>query len=328
MNKFNPAKNPQLSVKVREFLNALNAAGGPGLETLSPAAAREVLVGAQQASPMELPACDVEEKRIIESGIEVLFYVVRSKNVATPSLGQLAPAFIFVHGGGWVLGDFGTHERFVRDLVAKSGYTAIFVEYSRSPEVKYPTALNEIYAATEWLREHGGTLGIDSSRLAIVGNSAGGNMAASTALRVQHQQAPQFKCQVLFWPVTNADFETQSYEEFESGYFLTRAMMKWFWNSYTENTMQQSEVYASPLRASIEQLEGLPPTLVQVAGADVLRDEGIAYARKLDTAGVDVTLVRYDQLIHDYGLLNALSTLPAVQDALDQASSFLKKYLG
>jgi len=239
----------------------------------------------------------------------------------------ILPAFMFVHGGGWILGDFPTHERFVRDLVADSGFTAVFVNYTPSPEAHYPTAINEIYAATRWVAEHGAEIKVDGKRLAIVGNSVGGNMTAAAALMAKDKGRPNLKCQIMLWPVTDANFETESYHEYADGYFLSRAMMMWFWDAYAPDDAQRHEIYASPLQATLEQLKGLPPTLLQVAGNDVLRDEGLAYARKLDLAGVDVTVVRYENLIHDYGLLNAISQVPAVRDALHQAAEMLKKHL-
>jgi len=160
-----------------------------------------------------------------------------------------------------------------------------------------------------------------------VGNSVGGYMTAAVALMAKHKGGPEFKCQVMLWPVTDANFDTKSYHEYAEGYFLSRAMMKWFWDAYAPDHTQRREIYASPLQANMGQLKGLPPTLIQVAGNDVLRDEGLAYARKLDEAGVNVTVVRYENLIHDYGLLNAISQVPAVRDALHQTAEMLKKHL-
>jgi acetyl esterase len=269
-----------------------------------------------------LPPCDVEEKMISQDGVEVRLSIVRPAGSKV-----VLPGFIFVHGGGWILGDFPTHERFVRDLVVDSGFTAIFPNYTPSPEAHYPAAINEIHAAAKWVAAHGDEIKVDGKRLAIVGNSVGGNMTAAVALMAKDKGGPEFKCQVILWPVTDANFETESYREYAEGYFLSRAMMQWFWDAYAPDHERRGEIYASPLRASVEQLKGLPPTLIQVAGNDVLRDEGLAYGRKLDSAGVDVTLVRYENLIHDYGLLNAISQVPAVRDALHQTAEMLKRYL-
>jgi len=318
----NPAQNPKVDHRVREFLKALNSGGGKPIETLTPAQARKVLVDAQASVRLTLPACDIEAKTIAQDGLKVSLTIVRPAGSKA-----VLPAFIFVHGGGWILGNFPTHERFVRDLVADSGFTAVFVNYTPSPEAHYPTAINEIYAATRWVAEHGAEIQVDGKRLAIVGNSVGGNMTAVAALMAKHKSGPKLKCQIMLWPVTDANFETESYHEYADGYFLSRAMMMWFWDAYAPDDAQRREIYASPLQATLEQLKGLPPTLIQVAGNDVLRDEGLAYARKLDLAGLDVTAVRYENLIHDYGLLNAISQVPAVRDALHQAAEMLKKHL-
>ena len=211
--------------------------------------------------------------------------------------------------------------------MAGSGAAAVFVNYTPSPEARYPVAINQAYAATKWVAEHGEEINVDGKRLAVVGNSVGGNMAAVVSLMAKDRGAPEIKFQVLMWPVTDANFETASYHQFAEGHFLTRNMMKWFWDNYTTDPKQRQDTYASPLQATTEQLRDLPPALVQTAEMDVLRDEGEAYARKLDAAGVDVTVVRYNGLIHDYGLLNALSQVPGVRSAILQASEELKKRL-
>jgi acetyl esterase/lipase len=320
--KVGPAENPKVERHARAFLKALNSSGGKPLETMSPADARQVLVGAQASAKVELAPCDIEERKIKEDGIDVPITIVRPAG-----LKQKGPVFMFFHGGGWILGDFPTHERFVRDLVADCGFTAVFVNYTPSPEAHYPTAINQAYAATKWVAENGDEINVDGKTLAIVGNSAGGNMTAVVALMAKDKGGPALKCQILFWPVTDANFETASYNQYDEGYFLTKPMMKWMWDAYTTDPKQRREIYASPLQATTEQLEGLPPAMLQTAGNDVLRDEGEAYARKLDEAGVDVTAVRYDGLIHDYGLLNALSEVPAVRDAIHQAAEMLRKHL-
>jgi acetyl esterase len=318
----NPAQNPKVEHRIREFLTALNSSGGKPIETLTPAEARKVLVDAQASVRLDLPACDIEMKTIAQDGLKVSLTIVRPAGSKA-----ILPAFMFVHGGGWILGDFPTHERFVRDLVSDSGFTAVFVNYTPSPEAHYPTAINEIYAATKWVTEHGAEIKVDGKRLAIVGNSVGGNMTAAVALMANVKGGPELKCQIMLWPVTDANFETESYHEYADGYFLSRAMMMWFWDAYAPDKTKRREIYASPLQATPEQMKGLPPTLIQVAGNDVLREEGLAYARKLDGAGVDITVVRYENLIHDYGLLNAISQVPAVRDALHQTAEMLKRHL-
>ncbi len=313
---------PSAERTTQKFLDGLNGSGGPPMESLTPAAARAVLTKAQSSADVSLRPADVRLHTITVDGQPLELTIVRPAGVA-----HILPVFMFFHGGGWVLGDFPTHERFIRDLVAESGAAAVYVAYTPSPEAVYPTAINQAYAATKWIAEHGQEINVDGSRLAVVGNSVGGNMATVVALRAALERGPQIRFQVLFWPVTDARFETASYSEFESDHFLTRPMMKWFWDNYTKDAARRNEVYASPLRASLEQLKDLPPALVQTAELDVLRDEGESYARKLNQAGVEVIAVRVNGMIHDFGLLNALSGVPAVQAALRQAAMELKRRL-
>ena len=306
--------------QVQSFLDALASGGGKPIETLSPVDARAVLVSAQQGA--KLPAADVSQKTIEVDGQALHLTVVKSRGNK-----EKLPVFMFFHGGGWVLGDYPTHERFVRDLVADSGAAAVFVNYTPSPETHFPVAINQAYAATKWVAEHGDQINVDGKRLAVVGNSVGGNMAAVVALMAKAKGTPAIRSQVLFWPVTNASFENASYDQFQDGYFLTKDMMKWFWDAYTQDPAERQSIYASPLLATTEQLNDLPPALVITAENDVLRDEGEAYARKLDAAGVDVVETRYQGMIHDFGLLNALSALPATRAALHQASEELRSRL-
>lgn len=316
------AGSPGVEHNTQAFLQALEAGGGKPLETLSPQDARAVLVGAQASVKVDLSGVSVSEKTIQASGQSIPLTIVRPEGVQ----GEL-PVFMFFHGGGWVLGDYPTHARLIRDLVVNSGAVAVYVGYTPSPEAQYPTAIDQAYAATRWVGEHGKEIQVDSSRLAVAGNSVGGNMAAVVALKAKEAGTPKLRFQLLLWPVTDANLETASYNQFAQGHFLTKPLMKWFWDNYTTDPKQRAERFASPLQATTEQLKGLPPALVQTAEFDVLRDEGEAYARKLDAAGVTVTAVRYNGMIHDYGLLNPLAHIPAVQAALRQAGAELKQHL-
>jgi acetyl esterase/lipase len=316
------ATDPAIEIQTRTFLKGLNTSGGKPMETLLPAEARKVLEGAQGSVNVDISGVDVSEKTINEDGLSIKLFIVRPSGLK----GNL-PAFMFFHGGGWVIGDFSTHKRFIRDLVINSGSVAIHVEYSRSPEARYPVALNECYAATKWIAAHGSEIDVDGKRLAVVGNSVGGNLAAAVALMSKDKKGPELKLQVLFWPVTDASFETVSYNQFANDRFLTKNMMKWFWDNYIPDLSQRAHIYASPLRASVEQLKGLAPALVQTAENDVLRDEGEAYARKMNESGVHVSAVRYQGMIHDYGLLNPLAHIPEVQSALLYAGAELKRAL-
>ncbi|AEF46061.1 alpha/beta hydrolase domain-containing protein [Serratia sp. AS12] len=313
---------PAAQKDIRVFLDALNAGGGKPMEQMKPKEARKVLEGAQSSVEVPLYEVEISEKTIHVEGQDVLLHLVRPARVK-----EALPVFMFFHGGGWVLGDFPTHERLVRDLVHSSGAAAVFVNYTPSPEAHYPTAINQAYAATEWVAEYGEKINVDGSRLAVVGNSVGGNMAAAVSLMAKEKGTPALRSQILLWPVTHASFDTDSYHQYAEGHFLTRNMMKWFWDNYTTDKALRKEIYASPLNASLEQLKGLPPALVQTAELDVLRDEGEAYARLLNAAGVEVTSTRYNGLIHDYGLLNPIAHVPAVHSAIHQAGRALKHYL-
>ena len=314
--------DPQVFTEVRSFLKALNSGDGKPLEQLSVADARGVLVGAQKSVEVNYSGIEESEKVISQNGLKVKIHITKPKGAKAD-----APVFIFIHGGGWVLGDYPTHRRLVRDLVVASGAVAVFPDYTPSPEAQYPVAINEIYAATQWVSENGKEIGVNGKNLAVVGNSVGGNMTAAITLMAKDKKGPHIKLQVLLWPVTDANFETESYNSFANGRFLTKNMMKWFWDNYLPDNNKRKEIYASPLQASLDQLKDLPPALVQTAENDVLRDEGEAYARKLNEAGVPVTLTRYSGLIHDYGLLNPIANVPAVQTAIEQAAVVIKSTL-
>lgn len=314
------ASLPGVEHQTASFLKAIE--GGKPIEQMTPQEARAVLVGAQSGGKVKLAPADVSEKTVNLDGKPVKLTIVRPAGAK-----GILPVFMFFHGGGWVLGDYPTHERLVRDLVAGSGAVAVFVNYTPSPEAGYGVAINEAYAATRWVAEHGAQIGVDGKRLAVAGNSVGGNMAAVISLMAKQKGAPALRSQVLLWPVTDANFDTPSYQQFADGHFLTRNMMTWFWDNYTQDVNARREIYASPLQASVEQLTGLPPTLIQTAEFDVLRDEAEAYGRKLDAAGVAVKTVRYNGMIHDFGLLNVLSEVPAVRSALEQAAQELKQRL-
>ena len=303
------------------FLDRLAARDGKPLEQLSPLEVRRMFSEIQSGALIDRTTTEVATRTIsVDQGI-VTLTVVRPAG----AVGVL-PAFMFFHGGGWVFGDFPTHERMVRDLVAESATAAVYVDYDRSPEARYPAAIHQAYAATRWVAEHGREIGLDGRRLGVVGNSAGGNLAAVVSLMAKDRGAPVITFQVLFCPITNAAFDTASYDEFADGYFLTRTMMQWFWASYTD-PRERLQVYASPLQARTERLQEVPPALILTAEMDVVRDEGESYARALDRAGVDVTAIRYNGMIHDFALLNALSDVPSARSALLHASTQLKRRL-
>ncbi|MBD8250495.1 alpha/beta hydrolase [Pantoea agglomerans] len=316
-----PTENsPQPTAGVAAFLKALNSGSGKPIEQLSVKDARAVLTGAQKGA--ELPPAQISQKIITVQGKPLTLTIVKPEHASST-----LPVFMFFHGGGWVLGDFPTHERLVRDMVNASGAAAVFVNYQPSPEAHFPVAITQAYEATKWVAEHGAEIGVDGKRLALVGNSVGGNMVAAVALQAKQFKTPAIRYDVMLWPVTDARFDTASYDQFADGHFLTKNMMKWFWDNYTVSEKDRNNILASPLRATTEQLKGLPPTLIQTAELDVLRDEGEAFGRKLDAAGVPVTVTRYNGMIHDYGLLNALSQEPTVRTAINQAGEELSSHL-
>lgn len=250
-------------------------------------------------------------------------YIVRPENCSPD-----ADTILYIHGAGWVFGNFHTHEKLVRELAARTGSVVVFPEYSLSPEAKYPTAIEQCYsllcALPAFTRETGGPFNLD--RLSVAGDSVGGNMAIAMTLMAKFRCGPGIARQLLFYPVTNACFDTCTYREFATDYYLYRDGMIWFWNQYTRCEADRAQITASPLRAGLEQLAGLPPALIINGEADVLRDEGEAYASKLLQAGVDVTSVRIRATIHDFVMLNALDQTNACRAAMDLAVSwFLRK---
>jgi acetyl esterase/lipase len=317
-----PAQDPHIERNIKAFLNVLNAGKGKPIEELSPVEARAVLTGAQESVKFDYSDIKVTQKTITAEGGPLVLNVVKPANAK-----GILPVFIFIHGGGWVLGDFPTYKRLVRDLVVNSGAAAVFVNYTPSPEAHYPTAINQEYTALQWVAANGLKIGVDGKRLAVVGNSVGGNMTAAVALMAKDKKGPPIKLQVMMWPVTDANFETGSYNQFATQRFLTKKMMEWFWDNYITDPNERKQIYASPLQATTEQLRGLPPAFILVAENDVLRDEGEAYARKLDEAGVNVKSVRYNGMIHDFGLLNPIADVPGTRAAMLQVASEIKKAL-
>ena len=306
----------------QSFLKSLQQNPGPPIYTLLPDQARAVLSGLQASGTVQKLPAEIENRTILggPNAKEISITIVRPQSNSNETL----PVVMYFHGGGWVLGGFDTHERLVRELANKANVVVIFVNYTPSPEAKYPVALEEAYAATKWIAQNGKTVNVNASRLAVAGDSVGGNMAAAVALLAKDRDGPPIRFQLLFYPVTDANFETSSYMKYQEGYWLSREAMKWFWDNYVSNQTNIKEPTVSPLRASIDRLRGLPPTLIINGEFDVLRDEGEAYAHKLMGAGVQVTAVRYHGTIHDFVMLNALSDTPAARGAIDQASNSLR----
>jgi acetyl esterase len=310
--------------KTIDFLENLQKQGGPPIYSLSPKEARAVLSSLQASVPVAIRLADIENITIPGGpNKQVSITVVRPQGSSDKTL----PVVVYIHGGGWVLGGFDTHERLVRELANKANVAVVFVNYTPAPEAQYPVQIEQAYAAIKWVAENGNSINIDPSRLALVGDSVGGNMAAAVTLLAKERGGPKIAFQGLFYPVTDANFDTPSYNEFQDGYWLTRKAMQWFWDNYAPDNATRKEPTASPLQASIDQLRGLPPALVIIDERDVLRDEGEAYAHKLMQAGVPVTGTRYLGTIHDFMMLNPISDTPPVRGAIDQACDMLTRAL-
>lgn len=319
-----PSTLPEIVLEpaAQVLADALAASDGPPLYTLSPADARAVLDQAQAGSITMAPA-EIEQHTLPggpDGTVSITLVRPAEHN------GSL-PAVIYTHGGGWVLGNFGTHERLVRDLANLAQAAIVFVNYSPSPEARFPVAIEQIYAAAQWVARYGSELGLDGNRLAVAGDSVGGNMTAAVTMLAKERGGPDIRSQVLLYPVTDASFDSASYDRFAQGPWLTRKAMEWFWDAYTPDLAQRTLPTVSPLQASLDQLRGLPPALVITDEADVLRDEGEAYGRKLRLAGVDVTTVRYQGVFHDFMMLNALATTNAARNATAQTASALRRAL-
>src|SRR5262245_41472820 len=305
----NPATDTRIDPKVRACLAELNKDVSPFWELPQPKP-QEILSGLQDRTAVDMSGVTIAERTITQDERTVKLYVMTPQNV-TGKAGIL----FFIHGGVWIAGNFQNHQRLLRDLVVGSGQVGVFVEYTPLPTAKFPTQLEESYAALKWVSTHASELGADGSRIAIAGNSVGGNMTAALTLMAKDRKGPKVAYQVLLIPATDASVDTNSYHEFATGRFLPRAFMKYGWDLYAPDEKTRNNPYVSPLRATDEQLKGLPPALVITAENDPLRDEGEAYGRKLMNAGVPVTSTRYDGMIHDFVLLNVIRDLPETQSA-------------
>ena len=314
------APRPVLEPAAQAFVEA--TANPPYLFDLAPAEGRKA-VDEVQSGEIAKPAVD-EEWITVPGGPtgEVRTRVVRPAGVT----GTL-PVIIYIHGAGWVFGNAHTHDRLVRELAVGANAAVVFPEYDLSPEARYPVAIEQNYTVARWVVEQGASKDLDPARIAVVGDSVGGNMTAALTLMAKERGDVPLLQQVLFYPVTDANFDTGSYDQFATGYFLRRDGMQWFWDQYTTDEAERAQITASPLRATTEQLTGLPPALVITGEADVLRDEGEAYANKLREAGVAVTAIRFQGIIHDFVMLNALRETHAAEAAITLAVDTLRKAL-
>jgi acetyl esterase len=302
------------------FLKSLAAQSGPPLYALSPTDARVVLTNVQTSVVVTKLPVDFEDRTISGGPTgEVSIRILRPQSVK----GAL-PVVLYVHGGGWILGDKETHDRLVREIAVGAQAAVVFVNYTPSPEARYPTAIEQAYTAAMWATDQGTQIGLDPSRLAIVGDSVGGNMVAALTLLAKQRGGPKIAGHVMLYPVTDATFDTPSYRQFADGPWLTRKAMQWFWDAYVPEVAVREQPTAAPLRATLDDLRGLPPALLTTNEYDVLRDEGEAYAHKLTHAGVRVTATRVLGAIHDMALLNPISGTPPPRAAVALASVWLR----
>src|SRR3569833_2205253 len=315
------ATDPRIDPQVRSFLAQLNRDSSPFWEKPGPEV-RGVLTALQSKTPVDMSGVTVTQKTVSENGRTVKLFIMKPQAAHV-----VRPVILFIHGGVWKAGNFENHQRLVRDLVVGTGATVVFPEYTPIPDAVYPVQIEEIYAAAKWVAANGAQIGVDGGRMVVAGNSVGGNMSAVLAMMARDRGGPKIRLQVLLIPATDTNFETQSYRDFASGRFLARAFMQYGWDIYVSYASDRKIPYVAPLQATTDQLRNLPPALVITAENDPLRDEGEAYARKLKEAGVEVTAVRYDGMIHDFVHLNAMHDVPGTQAALRQINLEIRSHL-
>jgi len=309
------SESPNLTDNICEFIEELNKQNMPPLYTLSPEDARNALRDLQAKTHKTIDA-DVQDMIIhIENFGDLDVRIVRPENN-----NNTLPVILYIHGGGWVLGDKDTHDELIRRLANNTDSVVIFPSYPLSPEAQYPVAINQIYELLKYIHKNSHEFNIDPNNIKIAGDSVGGNMAAAIVLKSKKENGPKIRFLAMFYPVTNADMDSKSYEAFEYGPWLTKKAMEWFWDAYLPDKSKKDEIYVSPLKASLEDLKDFPNTLVLTVENDVLRDEGEAFARKLDSAGVQVLNVRVNCAIHDFMMLNALSDNSPAKDAVTLSS--------
>lgn len=307
----------------QKFVASIEAKDGDPIYKLPIPDARNVL-DSLQSEPIEKLPVMIEDHTISGGPTGVIsIRIVRPED----SWGKL-PALMYFHGGGWILGNKNTHDRLIREIAVGSECAVVFVEFTPSPEARYPVAIEQAYAATKYIAEQGERFNLDGSRLAVAGDSVGGNMATVVTILAKERSGPKIDCQVLFYPVTDASMDTPSYQQFADGPWLTKAAMEWFWNAYEPNVENRNKYTLSPLKASLDQLKGLPEATIITAENDVLRDEGEAYSHKLMEAGVRVTSARFAGTIHDFVMLNALAKNPSAHCAISQANASIRKVFG
>jgi len=305
-----------LDPQTKQFLELANAAGPMFLRAETPEQARAKLQALLAASPVPPAAIYSVEDRHIPGPAGQL-----PVRIYTPEAPRPMGVLVYYHGGGWVLGDLESHDNVCRALANGAGCVVVSVDYRLAPEHKFPAAPEDCYAATRWVAENAESLGADPSRVAVGGDSAGGNLAAAVAMMARDRSGPAIRFQLLFYPVTDCALDTPSQKEFAAdGYVLSRGDMEWFWNHYLEAGADRQNPYACPLRA--KNLGNLPPALILTASHDPLRDEGERFAERLMTSGTKVTCTRYDGVVH--GFVSFADALDQGKKGLEQAAEALR----
>ena len=305
-----------LEPEVDAILKQLEEAGAPPIGEMTPEMAREAFAGLLplQGEPEQVRA--VENRDVVGPAGPIPVRIYRPEGVSDPG-----PALFYIHGGGWVIMDLDSHDPLCRALANAAGCVVVAVHYRRAPEARFPAAVDDCRAVLKWMVRECGAIGIDAARVAVGGDSAGGNLAAVMTLMSRCDGAPRLVGQLLHCPVTNHDLDTQSYRENAEGYLLTADVMRWFWDHYLGDDGDGADPIASPLQA--DTLAGLPPALVQTAEFDPLLDEGRAYADRLKENGVAVTYTEYDGVVHDPWIM--FGVVPKGRRAIEEAAAFLKE---
>ncbi|CAA0090299.1 Acetyl esterase [Starkeya nomas] len=316
------ARDPDLAPAVRELLVKLDKNESPFWELPQPKP-QAILTALQNQTPVDMSGVATTERTLTVDGREAKLFIMKPDHpAANPGV------ILFLHGGVWIVGNFENHKRLLRDIVVESGQPAVFLQYTTLPEARYPVQMDQAYAALEWIGSHAGEIGGDPARIAVVGNSVGGDMTAALTLMAKDRKGPKIGYQVLLWPATDASVDTCSYEQFANDRFLSRSFMKYGWDLYAPTEAEKNNPYVSPLRASLDQLHGLPPALVITDQNDVLRDDGETYGMRLQDAGVPTVSTRYEGTIHDFGLLNAFADQPTTRAMIRQVADGIRAHIG
>ncbi|ASE35458.1 alpha/beta hydrolase [Mammaliicoccus sciuri] len=292
----------------------------PRIYELEPKDGRALLEEVQ-SSPVDKYNVDIEDTTFTSEK----FGDVPVRFIRPEGSSEKLPVIFYIHGAGWVFGSAKTHDKLVRELAVRTHSVVVFPEYTLSPEAKYPTAIEQNYDVLQQLKDISHEKNLDIHKLTVAGDSVGGNMATVMTIMTKQRNGLPINQQLLYYPVTNAEFDTESYHQFAENYFLAKEGMQWFWDQYTTDANERDEITASPLKASVEELKGLPSAMILNAEADVLRDEGEAYANKLREAGVEVTHMRFQGIIHDFVMVNSMDQTNATRAAMDISTNWINK---